>query len=633
MSGIWGFAFLDREARADASHLDRMARAFDARDAGAAARVLGPIALASRPFPGRLAAAVTSADGSLALAFHGNLYDGRDAAGREDSAAGLDPAALATRLLDRYRERGLDALLESLRGEFAIAIGDARAGALHVACDRFRVHPIFYYRDAAKVVFSSRLQGILGAPTPVSLSIHPDSIVDILSSSIIPTPNTIYREIAKLPPGSVLSVKDGALTVRPYWDVRFDPDRRSSGSALRERLRERLADAVSVRLAADRGARVGSFLSGGIDSSTVTALLARLRGTPAPSFSIGFGEASFNEMHYARVAARSCGSDLHEYFVTPGDVVAALPTLLGAYDEPFANASALPSYVCAKVAREAGIDSLYAGDGGDELFAGNERYSTQRILDYYYDVPAWLREPILAPLVRGLAAGTRLPLFVKGRKFIDRARIPYPDRLAMYGFFSVVPMETILAPDLLRAASGERTFGTMMRRYYHDAPGAVTPLDRQLYVDLKLTISDNDVIKVTRATEAAGVAVRYPFLDHPLAEFAGTVPASRKMAGHRLRTFFKSAYADLLPEETRRKTKHGFGLPIPVWLRTDPALREIMRDAVLSPRSVGRGYFRREALESLVKRHETDRTSFYGTILWNLVVLELWHRRVEAAAA
>jgi asparagine synthase (glutamine-hydrolysing) len=168
---------------------------------------------------------------------------------------------------------------------------------------------------------------------------------------------------------------------------------------------------------------------------------------------------------------------------------------------------------------------------------------------------------------------------------------------------------------------------TYVHAHYAQAP-ARTELDRQLYVDLKLAISDNDLFKVTRATEAAGITVRYPFLDHLLAEFAATVPASIKMRGTNLRSFFKRAYADLLPSKTRLKKKHGFGLPIPVWLRTDRRLNELMHELVLGARSVQRGYFRRRALEELVKRHQTDQTSFYGTVLWNLMILELWHRGV-----
>jgi asparagine synthase (glutamine-hydrolysing) len=189
----------------------------------------------------------------------------------------------------------------------------------------------------------------------------------------------------------------------------------------------------------------------------------------------------------------------------------------------------------------------------------------------------------------------------------------------------MLPVQDIFEGDFLDSIGRDYDADTPIAYHYRTAP-AQTELDRQLYVDLKLTISDNDLIKVVRSAEWAGITVRFPFLDRRVAEFAATVPASRKMTGRRLRTFFKNAYSDILPQETRSKTKHGFGLPIPVWLRTDAQLHELMRDLVLSPRSIQRGYFRRSALEKIVQLHGSDRTSFYGSLLWNFMALELWHR-------
>jgi asparagine synthase (glutamine-hydrolysing) len=447
---------------------------------------------------------------------------------------------------------------------------------------------------------------------------------------VIPTPGTIYRGVSKLPAGTELVYRSGNTTLRTYWDMTFVDAQRSGERALAGELRDRLEDAMRVRLAGDRGAAFGAFLSGGIDSTTVLGLATKLSGGPVKSFSIGFGEPRFNEMEYARIAARAYGSEHHEHFVQAADVVRAIPVLLDAYDEPFGNASSIPTYYCAAFAREHGVDILYAGDGGDELFAGNERYSTQRLLDYYHKVPAWLREPVLRPAVEALAA-TNVSLFVKGAKYIRRARIPYPDRLSSYDLFHVLPLETILEPAWMSHITQERSHRALMARYYHDAP-ASDDLDRQLYIDLKLTIGDNDVIKVVRATEAAGVAVRFPFLDHRVADFAGTVPARLKMRGTQLRSFFKRAYADFLPPETIAKTKHGFGLPIPDWLRTDPVLHDMMRDLVLGSSSRIGGYFRRSALETLVERHGIDPTTYYGVFLWNLMILELWLRRHDARA-
>src|SRR6185503_6412638 len=328
---------------------------------------------------------------------------------------------------------------------------------------------------------------------------------------------------------------------------------------------------------------------------------------------------------YARIAARRFGAEHHEYFVTPRDTVEALPYIVEDFDEPFGNASAVPTYFCAKIAREHGVEYLYAGDGGDELFGGNERYAFDRVFDYYRRIPALVRHALVTPAITTLAGVLPHPLFRRARSYVQKASLPAVRRMTAYSFFSVVPLEQVGDPRFLRSMTRYDAARAMAHHYNHAL--GTTDLDRQLYLDLKLAIADNDLHKVSRMTERAGVAVRYPFLDGGLAEAAARVPARMKMRGRKLRVFFKKAYAELLPPEVVAKTKHGFGLPIAIWLRTDPTLHAMMRDLVLGPQSVSRGYFQKKALERLVQEHQTDTTSFTGTVLWNLMVLELWMRR------
>jgi asparagine synthase (glutamine-hydrolysing) len=556
----------------------------------------------------------------VVLAFYGSLYN------LQELVALAEPASNALRGLVRlYVEDGM-AFLERLRGEFTLALWDGREEVLHLATDRFRILPLFYCLEVDKLVFASRMRAILACPFPIKRTINPEAIVDVLAASVIPTPKTIFREVKKLPPGHLLTYRRGEVKLAPYWEINFLEADGAAEAELARKLRAHLAEAVSIRLAEDgMSSRIGTFLSGGVDSSTVTGVLAQLTERPLKSFSIGFDEQRFNELHYARIAARAFGAEHYEYLVTPRDTYTAIPVLLEAFDEPFANASAIPTYFCAKLAREHEVDVLYAGDGGDELFAGNERYATQRLFDCYHKLPVWLREPLIKPLVFGLADGFRRELFIKGKKYIQRASIPYPERLSSYYLLRVVPMAELLEDALLEMLGRDYDAYNPIAFYYYKAP-ARSELERQLYIDLKLAISDSDLFKVTRMAEAACVTVRFPFLDHRLAEFAARVPARVKMRGRHLRSFFKRAYADLLPSEIRAKKKHGFGLPISEWLRTDRRLNEMMHDLVLSPRSIQRGYFRRKALEALVECHKTDETSFYGTALWNLMVLELWHR-------
>jgi asparagine synthase (glutamine-hydrolysing) len=583
---------------------------------------LHSVGLGIQLFPGRLAGTTeaTAQECSVVLAFHGNLYNTR-----ELFPTARQEAELLPELLHLYLKDGI-AFLHQLRGEFALALWDGREETLHLAIDRFRIHPFFYYHDQEKLVFASRMKGILACPFPVERTIDPEAVVDMIASSVIPTPKTIFRGVKKLPPGHVLTYRRGKLTLTSYWEISFLQPAEFGEEELARQLKAHLTDAVSSRLAAEKAtARVGTFLSGGVDSSTVTGVLAQLVKSPMKSFSIGFQEQQFNEINYARIAARAFGAELHEYFVTPQDTCDAIPVLLEAFDEPFANASAIPTYYCAKIAREHGVDVLYAGDGGDELFAGNERYAVQRLFEYYSKIPFWFREPLVKPLVFALADGLGWDFFAKGKKYIQRASIPYPERLSSYGFFKVVPLSELFADSLLEVVGRHYDPYTPMHAYYGQAP-AQSELDRQLYIDLKLAISDNDLFKVTRMAEAAGITVRFPFLDQRLAEFAAMVPAHIKMRGRNLRSFFKKAYSDLLPLEIQTKQKHGFGLPIPVWLRTDKQLNEMMYDLVLSPRSLQREYFCKKALEKLLESHKTDGTSFYGTTLWNLMILELWHR-------
>lgn len=555
------------------------------------------------------------------VAFYGSIYRREGSLSAERVADGSLQI-----LLEAYLRDGIG-FLTQLRGEFSLAIWDGSEDRLYLASDRFRIHPLFYYLDADTFVYATRINAISTCALPVHLTINGQAIVDVMSSSVVPTPKTIFSEIKKLPPGHVLAIQSGKVSLSPYWRIDFLNQSHESAERLAEQLRAHVSDAVSVRFESERDPeRVGTFLSGGVDSSTVTGVLTRAANRPIHCFSIGFAERQFDEISYARIAAQAFKAKHWEYHVTPRDTYDAIPILLDAFDEPFANASAVPTYFCARLAKEHGVDVLYAGDGGDELFAGNERYAGQRTFEAYQIIPQWMRRHLLEPMVSVVPDRLSAGLLGKAKKYIQRANIPYPDRLFSYGLFKIISMPEVLGDSLKDAVGAAYDPDQTLREHYHQAP-ARSELDRQLYIDLMWTICDNDLFKVTRMTDAAGVRARFPLLDHRLAEFAARVPADIKMPGRKLRAFFKDAFAELLPIEVRSKTKHGFGLPIPVWLRTDRRLNEMMKDLLLSPRSLQRGYVRKHAMERLIERHRNDETSFFGTILWHLMTIELWHRR------
>lgn len=535
---------------------------------------------------------------------------------------------LAERLMDLYLQDGL-AGLAKVRGEFALALWDGRSQSLHVATDPFRVQPLFYYEDKEKLTFSSHLKGILRGSGVIDRSINPKAIIDLMAFSSVATPDTIFQGIKKLPPGHSISLQRGDSRVSCYWDLDFQHPQSCSERELVLQLKQVLSDSVRLRYETDRESEaVGAFLSGGVDSSTVNGLLSGLSNGPIKSFSIGFQEQPFNEIEYARLVARHFRLDHQEYFVTPRDVLDFIPTLVDSFDEPYANASAIPTYFCARLAREHGVKILYAGDGGDELFAGNERYATERLFRYYSDLPLWLRKAFIEPTVSGLEGILKLNVLTKGKKYIRRASLPNPQRITSYGIFNVLSLTDYFESDFLESLGKHYDPYAPVTGHYHRAP-AKSELDRHLYIDLKMTISDNDLFKVNRMTDVAGVTARYPFLDVRLAEFAATVPSGRKMSGTELRTFFKHAYADLLPREVIVKQKHGFGLPIAGWLKTDRKLNEMLHDLLMSPQALQRGYFRQKAITELVQRNEGEASSFYGAILWNLMILELWHRNAR----
>ena len=624
MSGICGVLTRPGGPIMAPGGIEAMCRRLTVGDSGASSGgcstiSLGPVSLGASTF-GRHVGGVASIqrDGhAVAIAVLGSFYD-QDAPG----------SAIPEHFLHQFVEEGIG-FVERICGEAVFAIWDGRTGELHLTTDRFRFHSLYYSDRDDQFVFASRIGALLASPIPIPATLRPEAIVDAVGTSIIPTPHTAYREISKVPPAHRLVHRAGGTLLAPYWLIDFRNPRRSGEAELAKELRTTFLGAMARRVQVDGAPdRIGSFLSGGVDSSTVTGVLQQVAGSRMKSFSIGFGEARYNEISYARLAADALRADYHEYFVVPRDVSEALPTILASFDEPYANASAIPTYFCARLARQHGVDVLYAGDGGDELFAGNSRYETQQVFEHYRRVPRWLGRGFVEPMVGAMADLLKWELFVKGRKYIRRALLPPAKRLTSYDFFQLVSLDGFLTPEFAEQVGRSYQPGAALEALHDRAPGP-TELDRQLYLDLHLTISDNDIVKVTRMTEAAGVTVRFPFLDQKLAEFAMTVPAGMKMRGGKLRTFFKRAYADLLPPEIRSKSKHGFGLPIAEWLRTDPALAEVMNDAILSPRTLARGYFRPEALADLLKRHREDPTSFYGTTLWNLVTLELWLRRQE----
>ncbi len=522
------------------------------------------------------------------------------------------PADLATDLLDAYRRDG-EAALVRLGGDFALAILDPVERRLLIAIDRLGQWPLYFSRITGGVAFSTS-PARLPAPDDQPRRPSADGLFHYLFFHMLPAPVSLYAGVEKLQGAHRLRLEPDALRVDPYWQPRFEEPERADMAALGAELREQLAGSVA-RLASP--AATGAFLSGGLDSSSVAGMLAKQRPGQADTFSIGFDAPGYDEIAYARIAARHFNTRPHEYYVTPEDVVEAVPLIAESYDEPFGNSSALPAYFCARMAADAGMTRLLAGDGGDELFAGNARYAKQGVFELWYRQPAVARrllEPLLSRLPR------QVPLLGKARSYVEQARIPLPDRLQTYNYLHRLPLAEMFAPGFLEQVNTDGPWDLM--RGIYQRPENASTLNRMMYLDWQQTLADNDLRKVSRMCHLAGIEVVYPMLDDALVEFACRVPSTMKLHKGRLRHFYKEAMRVFLPGEIIDKKKHGFGLPFGVWMQEHAPLREMAYDGLL--RLKGRGIMRPAFIDRLITLHREGHAAYYGELVWVLMMLDLW---------
>nr|WP_232420078.1 asparagine synthase-related protein [Nitrosococcus watsonii] len=514
---------------------------------------------------------------------------------------------------EAYRRYGTE-LLQRLHGAFAIAILDSRSGRAFAAVDRIGQEPLYYMAAKGGFVFGSSADSVRAHPS-IDPSLSSQGIYNYIYSHMVPGPGTIYSGLHKLPGGCYVEYDGKQTCMRDYWEPPFDETNNVRLDVLGEQMRSLILQSVK-RLT--KGRTVGAFLSGGLDSSTLAGMLAELRPGNANTYSIGFSASGYDEMGYARTAARHFGTQQHEYYVTPEDVCAIVPEIARVYDEPFGNSSAVGVYYCAKLAANNGMEYLLAGDGGDELFAGNARYAKQQIFKYYGMVPLVLRSRLLEPLLFRLPAA--VGVVRKAQSYVRQAMTPLPDRLEAYNFLQREGAQEMFQADFLATLVPEEPLLLQQKRYAK--PQNASALNRMMYLDWQQTLADNDLRKVGRMCALAGVEVVYPLLDDPLIEFSCTVPSSLKLKGRRLRHFYKEAMADFLPLEIIRKEKHGFGLPFGLWMAEHVPLQELAYESILTLKK--RPYFRPEFLDRAIELHRSEHTAYYGDLIWILMMLELW---------
>jgi asparagine synthase (glutamine-hydrolysing) len=604
MTGVCGW--LGATAADAPPVLNRMLRALGAPEdiqgltsEGAALGAHSPFGLAS----------LHAADGVLAA------IDGRPRFDDPDLARAAREISPAAALATAWRRFGSD-LLAHVHGSFALAVIEPAKGTALLAIDRMGIHRLCFAPTAGGLVFGGTCDSVVSHPAFAPKISH-QGIFDYLYAHMVPAPGTIYEGVEKLLPAQFLLVRDGKITRDFYWEAAWQDDEHADFDARAREFRALLSECVGD--ARDEH-RLGAFLSGGTDSSTVSGMLTRVSGKPAETFSIGFEAEGFDEIEYARIAVRHFGMSPHEYYVTPDDVVRAIPLIAAAYDEPFGNASAVPTYFCALKAKEAGMEVMLAGDGGDEILGGNVRYAKQKVFELYWRLPAAVRKGLVEPLALNLpGAGALLPLR-KLQSYVQQARVPLPDRLETYNFLHREPLANIFDPAFLQSVDPEQPHAIQRDAYFRTR--AESPVNRMLHLDWKQTLADNDLRKVCRMTELAGVEVRYPLLDERMVAFAAMLPPSYKVKGHKLRWFFKEALKDFLPHEILTKSKHGFGLPFGLWMQRHAPLHELAHESLRAFR--GRGYLREDYLDRLIDAHQTGHATYYGVMIWVIMMLEQW---------
>ena len=523
-----------------------------------------------------------------------------------------------------FAQRG-PACAADVGGEFSVALELLDlAGAVrghYLAVDRFAVHSLCYAVRDGRLHYATRADVL--AQQLGSTEIDPQAIFDYLFHHVIPSPRTIYKGIYRLPAGHFALFEHGQLRVEPYWTPQFAELAQPDFASLKGEFLDILRSAVRDRLDAD--GRTACFLSGGTDSSTVAGILTEVTGKPAPSYSIGFESEGYDEMAYARIAAKAYGCDHHEYYVTPADLVKAIPSVAAHYDQPFGNSSAVPAFYCASKARADGHNTMLAGDGGDELFGGNTRYAKERVFHIYSQIPRPLRAGLVNPLFANPITSA-IPLLKKGSSYIAQARVPMPDRMQSYNLLQRLGLQDVLTPELLAQVNIQSPLDG--QRATWQAELAANPkaslVNHMLAFDWRYTLAENDLPKVVGTTAMAGVDVGFPLLDSRLLDFSLKLPTAYKLKGLKLRWFFKEALRGFLPDEILTKKKHGFGLPFGPWALKDPALKALAAESLRG--IAARGVVRTEFVESLLSQRLKEHPGYYGEMVWILMMLEQWLR-------
>ena len=625
MCGIVGV--LDGQGRAvDAEVLARMCESIRHRGpdedgrylaghVGLAMRRLSIIDLAGGQQP------IHNPDRSAWIVFNGEIYNYRELRERLEKLGHRFYTNSDTEaIIHAYDRYGADCVTH-LRGMFAFAVWDERKQELLLARDRVGKKPLLYAPvGGGGLVFGSEFMALLAHPD-VSREVDRTALHYYLSFMCVPAPLTAYRQIRKLEPGHTLRYTPGGeIKIDRYWQPDFSKKLKVDEEEAGERAIALLRDAVRVRLMSE--VPLGAFLSGGVDSSAVVALMSEESSTPVKTFSIGFEEQDFSELHHARRVAEHVGAEHHEFVVRP-DAMEVLPMLVEHYGEPYADSSAIPTYYVSRETRKH-VTVALNGDGGDECFAGYERYAAMRLAERYHKLPKLLRKGLVEQAVKLLPTppDSRHRLS-RVKRFMRAAALPKVERyLRWTSVFDDAAKAELYSDDFLRETAGHEA-ARFIAPWFARANGAGV-VDAALLADTMTYLPNDLLVKVDIASMAASLEARSPFLDHHVIEFAASLPEHLKLRGLTTKSLLKRVLKKLLPAENLERPKMGFGVPLGHWFRG--AMQPFLRDTLLSERAARRGLFKQPQVARLIEQHTRGERDL-AQQLWTLLALELWFQR------
>ncbi len=544
-------------------------------------------------------------DQSVLVVFNGEIYNCRELRHLlEERGHHFQTTSDTEAIVHAYEEYG-DDCVKQLRGMFTFAIWDRKRQRLLAARDRFGKKPLNYYWDGQRLIFGSEIKSLLEAAIP--REINHLALDEYLTYLCVPAPNTLFNGVFKLPAAHILVYEDGQISTRRYWELPFIPTCQDDEATAIERTRALLQEAVEVRLMSE--VPLGAFLSGGVDSSVVVGLMSKVMSRPVKTFSIGFEEEEYSELAYARQVAAHFGTDHCEFLVRP-DLISVLPQLVWAYDEPFADASMLPTYYVSKLAREH-VTVVLTGDGGDEIFGGYTRYEREMSINR---IPAFLRA--------FMGFGSRLmPEGMRGKKRLSMLRHDPATRYAqLFTPFHSDGRPAMYTPEYFALVGEHDPHARLINQFRH-----IAHLDtvRQLqYVDVRAYLTDDILVKVDKASMFNSLETRSPLLDQHLAEYVSSLPSTITARNGVLKYLLKKAAADILPAEILQRPKQGFAVPIKHWFRGD--LTNYAHDLLDSARARQRGIFNPQFVRSLLHAHTQTRLVNHSDAIWALLCLELW---------